>query len=217
MCFSAEVSFSAAVIIGGIGYSTFKNMQNRSLRFLALIPFLFALQQLGEGLLWTSITYQTPSWTSFFGKYLFLSIAFIIWPIWNPLAFAMAEPQRRPRMILWGLVCAGIIIAGISAYAGLAEDAKVTFYRNMIAYNVTIPPIYLPYAVVTILPYFVSTLPKMAWIGTTMFISCLIAAYFYFQTFTSVWCFSAAIVSIMYYFVLKSQPEESSSQFLQNK
>lgn len=49
MCFSAISSFSASIIIGGIGVSTVKKTTAKKDTFFATIPIIFAIQQFCEG------------------------------------------------------------------------------------------------------------------------------------------------------------------------
>lgn len=56
MCFSAISSFSASIIIGGIGVSTVKKTTAKKDTIFASIPIIFAIQQFCEGFIWLSIS-----------------------------------------------------------------------------------------------------------------------------------------------------------------
>ncbi len=82
MCFSAEASFSAAALLAAVGYATVSDTKNKQELCLAAIPFIFAMQQFAEGLLWVAITYDMMnSVLGLIGKYIFLFIAFVNWPL----------------------------------------------------------------------------------------------------------------------------------------
>lgn len=55
MCFSAPVSFSAGAVLLGLGSAK----RPRELPFAA-IPLLFAIQQLSEGVIWLTFSYEAP-------------------------------------------------------------------------------------------------------------------------------------------------------------
>ena len=60
MCFSATASFSAGVVLLGLGTLTLKSARGRRELPLAAIPLLFAIQQLTEGVIWLTFRYEAP-------------------------------------------------------------------------------------------------------------------------------------------------------------
>ena len=55
MCFSASASFGASALLGVIGTVAVVKAKTTSQRLFAVIPFIFSIQQLTEGLLWVAI------------------------------------------------------------------------------------------------------------------------------------------------------------------
>jgi hypothetical protein len=58
MCFSATASFIAGVSLTGMGIATVKMTQGKAEMPFAMIPLLFGVQQLIEGMLWLSFEYE---------------------------------------------------------------------------------------------------------------------------------------------------------------
>ena len=58
MCFSATASFTAGVPLLLIGVITISRVRNRKDLLYALIPMLFAIQQLIEGALWLTVNFS---------------------------------------------------------------------------------------------------------------------------------------------------------------
>lgn len=57
--FSATASLTAAAFLVGVGKVTLRKVERRAELPFAAIPFLFAVQQLTEGLLWLGFSWQT--------------------------------------------------------------------------------------------------------------------------------------------------------------
>ncbi len=55
MCFSATGSFGVAAVIAGIGAVAIHQEKPPSHKLLALVPLLFAAQQVAEGVVWMTI------------------------------------------------------------------------------------------------------------------------------------------------------------------
>lgn len=204
MCFSTEASFTAAFILGATGGATLKSSTSRSQFFLAAIPLLFALQQLSEGLVWLHLSENIGSQTLFINaQRSFLMFAFIIWPIWTPLSLAMLEqvPWRR-RMLFFNLAC-GVALSALNLFYGLKQEPNVHVVHHSLQYLGKLPSQAITYPLVVLLPCFLSSLRGVLSFGIIVTISFFIADYFYTATFTSVWCFFAAIVSLSIYKILK--------------
>jgi len=59
------------------------------------------------------------------------------------------------------------------------------------------------YLIATITPLFVSSIKRVHLLGVLMFLSCLVTAIFFTQYLTSVWCFFAALISGVIYWILR--------------
>ena len=81
MCFSATASFSAALMLLIVGVMNYRVNSNNSFRIFSLMPILFAVQQFTEGMLWLSFRYPALGAFQEVSKYVFLTFAMIIWPV----------------------------------------------------------------------------------------------------------------------------------------
>lgn len=204
MCFSTEVSFIAALSLGVIGTLTLKKTSSSKQYFLASIPFLFALQQLSEGFIWLHLKEGIGSEGLLtFSKSYFLTFAFLVWPIWIPLSFASLEPIKWRRILLLiNLVC-GVTLSLLNFIYAVQQEAIVKIVNHSIQYIGNIPSQNLLYPLIVILPTFLSSLRNVWIYGVFAITGLLIANYYYFQTFTSVWCFFAAVISLFIYKIVK--------------
>lgn len=206
MCFSAEASFTGAAIIGAVGILTLRQVTERRQLFLALIPLFFAFQQLLEGFLWLSQGRETALLT--FAKYMFLSMALFLWPIWISLALFAVEPVKKKKLFLGLFLFLGILYDLLflhQFYLIWPKLPQVQFFAHHIHYITHIPEgmsrAWL-YSLLVLLPQFFSSLPYIKLFTLLNGIALAIAHYFYFVTEISIWCFISAWISLGIYVIL---------------
>lgn len=208
MCFSAEVSFTAAAVLGAIALVTLvKSKKNPDRYLIAAIPIFFALQQLTEGIQW--LYYQGTLGTeqgASAARELFLFIALIIWPFWIPLSVLVAERKPEKRKILYGFLLIGLLDSIYNGYMSLGQPTQASIYENSIYYHikVAVNSVWF-YGIATVLPWFFTSTPKAKILGLGFGLGYAVSAWFYYATFTSVWCFFAAINSAIIYAMVTSE------------
>ncbi len=208
MCYSAEVSFGAAIILTGIGVATAMQVRERSQYWLAALPLLFALQQASEGILWIGLT---NNWTGCgiecVARYAFLILAFCTWPWLFPFALSQVEHNRQRKRVLYGFVLAGLGLSVFNFFYLFNQGMGARIVEHSIQYTNTLPkegPLYL---ILVSMPWAISSSRYgylCAFVGAISFI---ITFFFYWHTFTSVWCFFAAIISAIIYYIVKDLNE----------
>lgn len=207
MCFSTEASFTAALVLGIAGGAILKNHSSPPQFFLAAIPLLFAIQQFSEGLVWLHLSHHVGSESLFLNaQRLFLIFAFLIWPIWIPLSLVILEQVPWRRLLLSLNFAGGIALSLWNLSYGIHQEPNVQIVNYSLHYLGKVPTQALIYPFIVLLPFFLSSLKNLWIFGILILLSYCIAAYFYTATFTSVWCFFAAIVSLSVYKVLKDNP-----------
>lgn len=204
MCFSAEASLTAAVVLGVTGIVTLKNSLSRSHFFLAAIPLLFTIQQLAEGFVWLHLSHHIGSLELFTAaQRTFLIFAFLIWPVWIPLSFAVVEQVPWRRLLLYINLACGVGLFMLNVAYAFNQVPSVQVVHHSLQYVGQIPAQTWIYPLVILLPCFLTSL-KNVWIfGILITFGYLVAAYFYTDAFISVWCFFAALVSLSIYKILK--------------
>lgn len=179
-----------------------------------MIPLLFGIQQLVEGLIW--LTYRhvlSPEWRPPL-VLLFLTYAQIIWPVWVPLAIRRLEPQPVRRKMLNGLLAAGAVFSLYLTYCLFRYPVTVIVDNHHLSYQLQFPDIAgrldaMVYCLCTIVSPFISSVRNMRLVGLAILVSFLAAALFYRDTIISVWCYFAALISVTVLVVLH-QSEKSS-------
>jgi hypothetical protein len=208
MCFSAGASFASGVVLSAIGITTIKEIQKPSQKVFALIPVLFAIQQLSEGCLWLTLSGSDFIMVRKICTYIFLITAQVLWSWVIPLSVLLMEEEHKRKKILRIMVVIGIALAIYYSVYLFFHNVNSRILDCHILYTTESPdslavPTFILYLAVTIAPFFVSSIRKMYLLGAIMALSCLVSAVFYKIYLTSVWCFFAAIISIFIYKILR--------------
>ncbi len=207
MCFSTSASFGAAVVLTVIGIASVKKIEKPSQILYASMPLLFASQQFIEGFVWLSLTNSDyASWQSI-PVNLFLFFAQVLWPIWVPLSIFLIEENKTRKLILAVLVGIGILLSAYISYCmfNYSVDAYLSPYHvNYVPHFPSINPLLgALYFLPIFLPSFVSSIKTMFWQGTLLVCSYVVTKLLFNDAVISVWCFFAALVSIMVFYVMR--------------
>ncbi len=205
MCFSATASFTASGALAIAGVVSMKTAKKEE-RLLAIVPLLFALQQFIEGLQWLA---PHPSTISQLLGYGFLFFAFLLWPTYIPIvAYSIEKDARRKRLLRW---CIGV---GLLTSLGLlyvipTQSLSVQLLSCGINYNIAVPFVNIGivwYLIATCGSLAISSSRFLQIFGTAGFLSAVFTAWVFSQTFTSVWCFFAAALSISLFLYFRRKP-----------
>ena len=204
MCFSATGSFGVAAVIAGIGAVALAQDKPPSHKMLAAVPLLFAAQQVAEGVVWMTIHHPAEGSLQAIAVALFLGFALIGWPIWVPISLFAAERNPRRKRALAVLSVAGVIVGVYAAVLLIRGQPTAHVAGHSIAYSykergpALVLALYLPgYVLPTVVPFFVSTISRAKIMGTVLVLSLLATFIIERQALTSVWCFFAAILSVL--------------------
>lgn len=204
MCFSAGASFGAAAVLSIVGAVAVIKAKTIPQGLFAAIPFIFSIQQVAEGMLWLSFNNDDIPGRSFF-TYIFLVFAIMFWPIWIPLTTRLLEKDVTRKKILTVILVAGIIVSAGFASIILFYPLEAVATHHHIQYKLDLPPAInnlmwlfnLLYFTTTIISTFISSTKRMKLLGTIFIAAYLFAVYFYDGAVLSVWCYFAALLSIV--------------------
>jgi hypothetical protein len=207
MCFSAEASFAGGIILSAIGTATLGKVKKPRQKLFAGIPILFAAQQFAEGVLWITLKSGGNEQLQNITTYIFLITALIIWPIMIPLSVWFMEESKRRKKFLAGLIITGGILSLFYTSCLISYDVRPQIQSFHIQYIDKFPVIpvriaLIFYLVSTIAPLYISSVKRMWLFGLLITVSYTISSIFFAQYLTSVWCFFAALISIVIYWVL---------------
>lgn len=200
MCFSATASFAASGGLALVGVASVKAAPKKK-RILAVVPFLFAAQQALEGIQWLSLGSGTTCQAAGYG---YLTFAFIVWPLLIPALVYIFDPASRRHM--WFFLAVGLLVAGGYARSLLLYPLSISTIGRHIAYQIQGPfggSAIILYGVAVVGSLWASSVLIIRRFGVIVFGSGLLALAIEREAFASVWCFFAAVTSVLIYFSLR--------------
>lgn len=213
MCFSAAASFTAGAALLVVGSVTLRRARGRTELPFALIPALFGIQQLIEGMLWMTFPDREPHLNSVL-THLYSLFSHVLWPIYVPVAVLLLEQVRWRRKALTGLAVAGASTGLYLLYFLMMEPIVSRVLSGHVDYvspHFYVAVVLILYVLATCASSLISSHRSVRWFGVATSVSLVGAAAFYAAWFISVWCFFAAVMSaiILGYFM---HPGEKRSQ-----
>lgn len=208
MCFSASASFAASAVTSAAGVVALTGATKPAHRLLGSIPIVFAIHQFAEGVLWLALSRPEHAAWARPAMLTFLSVAEIVWPALVPLAILAFEDDPRRRRLLSALLVLGVVLAVARAYGLWAYPVSAGILGHHIQYRLDTPWALrrtgdIAYALVTVGSPLVSSNKLIRFMGLVMLVSLIVTKIFFYDTFISVWCFVAAIVSALVVLVVK--------------
>lgn len=206
MCFSSTASFIASAALSALAAATIseaaRSKNPRTLVF-ASFPAFFAAQQFTEGVVWLSFD---SSLIHTVATHLYVLFSQVVWPIMAPVAVLLLERDARRKIILRVFLCLGIAISSYLLYLIVSEPVVSQITAHSIAYcsshlrmdSYAIPAL-ICYVIATCGSCMVSSNRVISIFGIILLASLAVALWFFVKTFTSVWCFFAALLSFVVY------------------
>lgn len=197
MCFSATASFASSAVLATFGFATLTQVKRKHEIPLALIPVFFAVQQFFEGWVWLNIPLEGRE---FFWAYGFLFFAFILWPFYFPSASFFLEQKgwrKGLQLFTWGVGCMIALYLGLHLFT---KPLEVSVVNQCLRYQMEIPFTKLGdviYLFTVALPGLVSSHKVLRIFSVVLIASFVFSQWLYAQTFPSVWCFFAAVLSLI--------------------
>jgi hypothetical protein len=207
MCFSPEASFAGGVIISAIGVITIRKVRKPSQIIFASIPLFFGIQQIAEGFVWMTLPLPEYIAVQKVFVYMFLIMAQVIWPVMIPLSVLFMEESKKKKKILYLLLGTGVLLSLYYGFCLIFFHITPQIESFHIVYHKDFPeslgmPATIVYLIATIPPLFISSVKRTHLLGILMTFSCIVTIIFFRQYLVSVWCFFAAIISGVIYWIL---------------
>lgn len=198
MCFSATASFVAGAALTAAGVATLRMTSRKVEIAFAMVPLLFGVQQVIEGFIWLSLRQEPVADVTL--TFLYSLFSHVLWPIYIPFAVRLLEtvPWRRQAMA----VCqaTGLAVGLYLLYFIVQLPVTARVVGSHIAYE---SPHF--YAVPAMVMYLIGTCASSLFssnkliqvFGVLSFVTFVAAYAIHVATFFSVWCFFAAILSLI--------------------
>lgn len=207
MCFSASASFGVGASLLAPGYYSIKSTESRGMLLFACTPILFCFHQTAEGFLWLSLTKADFAFLYKPALYTYSFISQPVWPIWVPITMWLMETNQRRKKILYYFLLLGVAASLYMFYCLIVYNISAVVENGHIRYNRDFPNLTImrPINFITMaVTPFLSTLRYTKLLATALMISLIVAYFFYSNYFISVWCFFAAILSLLIILIVKA-------------
>ena len=199
MCFSPQADLVGGIVIGAIGLEAVRNVQRRHDHIaIAALPLLLGAHQVIEAFVWLGLQGHVPHDIERVALWAYLLIAFIVLPIFVPLAVLSNEPLRQRRWAMAPLVALGTAVAGVLFEAMVRGPVNVRLRPYHLSYGLElshggfIVGLYVLAVCGTLL---LSSRRRIVTFGIINVVAIGVIAWLTVDGFASVWCGWAAVAS----------------------
>jgi hypothetical protein len=204
MCFSAPASFIAGTALSVAGIKTISMTSKKKEIPFAGIPLFFGIQQLLEGMIWLSFGNELlPKATLTFIYSLF---SHVLWPIFVPFTVGLLETEPTRKKILIAIQIIGLGVGLYLLYFLFQFPITSRVLGKHIVYDSPhfyIFEVMVSYLIATCVSSIVSSNRIIQIFGVLSLITFVAAYAIHVETMVSVWCFFAAVMSLVIYFYFR--------------
>ena len=186
--------------MSAIGVLTLKKAEQKAWVPLAMIPLLFGVQQIIEGMLWLSFRFDAPL-LNVTMTYVFTLFSHVLWPIFVPFSIGLVETVAWRKKVIAAFQVIGIVVGlyllyWIVKFPVTSEVDKHIVYVSPHFYKVPVMALYLA---ATCVGCFFSGHKLINIFGVLALLLFMVAYWVHAVAFFSIWCFFAAILSVVIY------------------
>ncbi|MBI2784655.1 MAG: hypothetical protein HYX64_11450 [Gammaproteobacteria bacterium] len=207
MCFSASANFIAGTSLLAVGAVTLSKAARKAELPFAMIPLLFGIQQIIEGVIWLGFRFDAPLPNALMAQ-VYSLFSHVLWPIYMPFAVLLLEPVpwRRKTLsaFLWVGAATGLYLFYILVRFPIRAEA-VGGHILYVSPHYYVPVVMGGYLAATCISLFFSSHKVVVTFGVVALLSFVAAYGFYTLWFISVWCFFAAILSGVIYLYFRKR------------
>lgn len=108
MCLAPQVDVIAGTAMAVVAVDAVRHCRDLRTAPLALLPAIFAFHTLTSAVVWWGLQGVVSASVGSSATQLFLAIAFVLWPVYLPMAILLIEPPGWRRSALVGLLGLGV-------------------------------------------------------------------------------------------------------------
>ena len=199
MCFSAGADVVGGIVIGATGVDVLRHIDGRR-RYAALaaLPLLLALHQLDEAFVWWGLQGHVPAAVGHVATWIYLTFAFVVLPVYLPVAILVLEPEGRRRLLIAPFVVLGAAVAGVLLAAMVRGPVIAQLASHYVGYTTDLHAggaVVMLYVMATCGSLILSGIRDIARYGVVNLIAVALLALLTINGFASLWCAWAAISS----------------------
>jgi hypothetical protein len=201
MCFSPEADFVVGGIVVAIGVDALRHVHEPKQILCGSLPLLFGLHQVDEAFVWLGLQGHVSEAIERVGVWTYLLFALAALPALVPLAVFTVERSDVRRRLVGALAALGIAVGVSLGVAVFRGSVNAVIDGNHIAYDVSalrqggqLTALYVVAACGALL---LSSYRDIRLLGVLNLIAVPFLMWMTVSGFISLWCFWAAIVSVL--------------------
>lgn len=217
MCFSAEADLVGGVVITAIGIDVLRHTSDRPhLRCLAALPLLFGAHQLTETFVWWGLQGHVPAAGGDAAMWVYLIFAFVVLPIYVPVAVFLAEAPGMRRRLIGGFIGVGILVSSALLATMVSGPVNAELKPWHLHYGTGLDAgllVVSAYVLATCGSFLFSSIKNLRYFGIVNLVAVAALAAFVISGIASLWCAWAAVTSALFALHLRStdaDPEPAS-------
>lgn len=190
--------------MSAIGVLTLKKAEQKAEIPLAMIPLLFGIQQIIEGMLWLSFRLEAPL-LNVTMTYAFTLFSHVLWPMYVPFAIGLVETVAWRKKAIWAFRVIGIAVGLYLLYwiVRFPVTSEVDEHIVYVSPHFIKVPMMMLYLAATCVSCFFSSHKLINLFGVLALLLFMVAYWVHSVAFFSIWCFFAAILSVVIYLHFK--------------
>ena len=202
MCFSPEADAIVGGIVVVVGVDALRHTTAPRQLALASLPVVFGMHQLSEAFVWWGLQDQVGHTIERIAIWIYLLLALVALPAFVPLAVGLIEPVASRRRIIGAFWALGLLVATVLAAAMIREPIGAAIDGHHIAYSVEAMRsggglFTALYVFATCGALLACSYRDIAVLGAVNLAAVPLLMWLTSSGFVSLWCFWAAMVSIV--------------------
>jgi len=185
------------LVVTAIGVDACRHLRGRNDHLLlAALPVMLGVHQLVEAFVWWGVEGHVPHAVGRAAIWIYLLIAFVVLPIFVPVAVSALEPTLARRWRMAPFVVLGTGVSAVLLYAMLRSPVGATEKRFHISYDVTLSHggfIVVLYIIAVCGALLFSGYVHIELFGFANLVAIAILAWLTLDGFASLWCGYAAL------------------------
>jgi hypothetical protein len=199
MCLSAQADLLGGLVIGAIGVDAVRHVGSRRDHLpLAALPLILAFHQLDEAFVWWGLQGHVAESVGQVATWIYLLIAFVLLPVYVPVAVLWLEPPGRRRQAMLVLTALGVVVSGLLLAAMIAGPVTASLGDYHVNYDTGLRSgglVVFLYVVATCGALVLSGFRDVALFGVVNLVAVAVLARLTIDGFASLWCAWAAVTS----------------------
>ena len=201
MCFAPEADALVGVVVIGVGVDALRHVRRPQEIVLASLPLLFGVHQLTEAFVWWGLQGHLAHSVERVAVWTYLLFAFTALPVLVPVAVGLIERSTLRRRVICGFGVLGLAVAAaltIDMFRGtlnaIIADRHIAYSVDALGRGGRLTELYV---VATCGALLASSYRDIEILGVANLIVIPVLMWLTVSGFVSLWCFWAAMVSIV--------------------